>query len=182
MELTVNIPKGVEVNVDGNTISVKGPKGEVKKSLNVPGMKIRQDDGKVVLKSADERKRNTSVVGTWGAHIRNMITGVTRGWEIRMKVVYSHFPIKLSVEGGAVVIGNYLGERGNRTARIIEGSTVKVEKEGLSVTGVDKESVGQTAANIELASRAKGRDRRVFQDGVYVLQGPNPAGEEGSKK
>ncbi len=181
MELTVNIPSGVEVKIDGNTISVKGPKGEVRKSLNAPDMKIKQEEGKITLKSANERKRNISVTGTWDAHIRNMITGVTKGWEIRMKALYSHFPIKLSVEGSSVIIGNYLGERGNREASIMEGSAVKVEKEGLTVTGVDKESVGQTAANIELASRVRGRDRRVFQDGVYVVQGPQPAGQDDKK-
>jgi large subunit ribosomal protein L6 len=181
MELTVNIPPGVEVRIDGNTVSAKGPKGEIRKKLNAPNMKIRQENGKITLKSANERKRNISVVGTWDAHIRNMINGVTKGWEVRMKVVYSHFPIKLSVEGDTVIIGNYLGERGNRKARIMEGSTVKLDKEGLTITGVDKESVGQTAANIELASRVKGRDRRVFQDGVYVVQGPQAAGPEGKK-
>jgi len=178
MELTVNIPSGVEVKVEGGMVSVSGPKGEVRKKLNAPGMKTRQEDGKIILKSADDRKKSIAVVGTWAAHTRNMIKGVTAGWEARMKVVYSHFPIKLSVEGNTVIISNYLGERGTRKAKIMESSTVKLDKEGLIITGIDRESVGQTAANIELASRVRGRDRRVFQDGVYITQKPQIASEE----
>ncbi|MBM3304025.1 MAG: 50S ribosomal protein L6 [Candidatus Aenigmarchaeota archaeon] len=181
MELAVSIPSGVEVKVEGGIISVSGPKGKVSKNLNAPDMKVRQEGGKVTFRSADDRKKNIAVVGTWAAHLQNMIKGVTSGWELRMKVVYSHFPIKLSVEGGSVIIGNYLGERGQRKAKIMEGSAVKLDKEGLIITGIDKESVGQTAANIELASRVKGRDRRVFQDGVYVVQGPQPISAEGKK-
>jgi len=181
MELTVNIPSGVEVKVEGGVVSVSGPKGEIRKNLNAPDMKIRQEEGKIMFKSVNDRKKNRSVVGTWAAHMQNMISGVTAGWEVKMKVVYAHFPMKLSVEGDTVAIGNYLGERGPRVARIMEGSTVKFDKDSLTVTGIDKESVSQTAANIELASRVKGRDRRVFQDGVYVVEGPQAAGHEGKK-
>ena len=178
MELSVKIPSGVEVKIEGNVVSVKGPKGEVKKKMDAPTMKTRQEEGKIIFKSANGRKKNISIVGTWVAHMENMINGVTSGWEVKMKIVYSHFPIKLSIEGDTVIIGNYLGERGNREARIMAGSSIKLDKDGVVVTGVDKESVTQTAANIELAARVKNRDRRVFQDGVYVVQGPQVVGSD----
>ena len=97
-----------------------------------------------------------------------MIKGVTEGFEYKMKTVFAHFPIKTSVEGNKFVIQNFLGERSPRTAKILEGVTVEAKGENVTVSGTDKEKVGQTAANIERATKVKKRDIRVFQDGVYV--------------
>ena len=84
-----------------------------------------------------------------------------------MKTVYSHFPIKTSVEGNLFVIQNFLGERSARHAIILEGVTVVAKGDDVTVTGIDKEKVGQTVANIERATKVTRRDIRVFQDGVY---------------
>jgi large subunit ribosomal protein L6 len=96
-----------------------------------------------------------------------MVKGVSEGFEYKMKTVFSHFPIKTSVEENEFVIQNFLGERAPRKAKILEGVTVETKGEDVTVTGVDKEKVGQTVANIERATAVKYRDIRVFQDGVY---------------
>ena len=98
-----------------------------------------------------------------------MIKGVTEGFEYKMKTVFSHFPIKTMVEEERFVIQNFLGERAPRYAKILEGVTVEAKGEDITVTGVDKEKVGQTVANIERATAVKRRDIRVFQDGVYRI-------------
>jgi large subunit ribosomal protein L6 len=177
MEKAITIPNGIEAKLSDGFLVIKGPKGELSRKIASGGMKIKIDEGRIKLASTDDRKKNRSIVGAWVAHVRNMITGVSHGWEVRMKIVYSHFPIKLSIDGKTVVIGNYLGERGNRETTIVEGATVKIEKDEVLVTGIDKEAVGQTAANIELASRVKNRDKRVFQDGVYMLSKPKASGK-----
>ena len=84
-----------------------------------------------------------------------------------MKTVFSHFPIKTTVEGDEFIIHNFLGERSPRRAKILEGVNVDIKGENITVTGIDKEKVGQTVANIERATAVKNRDIRVFQDGVY---------------
>jgi large subunit ribosomal protein L6 len=96
-----------------------------------------------------------------------MIKGVTEGFEYKMKTVFSHFPIKTSVEENKFIIQNFLGERAARTAKILEGVTVEAKGEDITVQGIDKEKVGQTVANIERATEVKYRDIRVFQDGIY---------------
>ena len=108
-------------------------------------------------------------MGTFVAHINNMIEGLTEGFEYKMKTVFSHFPIKTSVDGDEFVIQNFLGERSPRKAKIIEGVTVEAKGDDVTVTGIDKETVGQTVANIERATKVKYRDVRVFQDGVYLV-------------
>ncbi len=165
----VEVPEGVAVSVDGNTVTVKGPKGEVSRQLSYPEIEIWKEDSHLVVNSRLDRKRQRAMVGTLASHIGNMIAGVTKGYEYRMKVVYSHFPIQLKAASDELVINNFLGERKSRSARILPGTKVEVGKDEVVITGIDKEHVGQTMANIEQATRVRGFDIRVFQDGIYLV-------------
>ena len=165
----VEIPEGVAVSVDGNTVTVKGPKGELSRRLSYPEIEIKRENSVLVVNSRVDRKRHRAMVGTLAAHISNMVTGVTKGYEYRMKVVYSHFPIQLKAASGELIINNFLGERKSRSARVLPGTKVEIGKDEVVVTGIDKEQVGQTMANIEQATRVRGFDIRVFQDGIYLV-------------
>jgi large subunit ribosomal protein L6 len=165
----IEVPEGVSVAVDGNTVSVKGPKGELSRILSYPELEIRKEDSYLVVNSRLDRKRQRAMVGTLAAHIGNMIVGVTKGYEYRMKVVYSHFPIQLKTASDELVINNFLGERKARSAKILPGTKVDIGKDEVVVTGINKEHVGQTMANIEQATRVRGFDIRVFQDGIYLV-------------
>lgn len=166
----VEIPEGVAVSLDGQTVAVKGPKGEVSRKLSYPGIEIKKEDSRLVVNSRLDRKRQKAMVGTLAAHVSNMIAGVTKGYEYRMKVVYSHFPIQLKAASGELIINNFLGERKARSAKVLAGTKVEIGKDEVVVTGIDKESVGQTMANIEQATRVRGFDIRVFQDGIYLVE------------
>ncbi|HNX40559.1 MAG TPA: 50S ribosomal protein L6 [Methanothrix sp.] len=165
----VEIPEGVTVALDGNTVTVKGPKGELSRLLSYPDIEIKKEDSLIVVNSRLDRKRHRAMVGTLAAHISNMVAGVTKGYEYKMKVVYSHFPIQLKAASGELIISNFLGERKARSARILSGATVEIGKDELKITGIDKEHVGQTMANIEQATRVHGFDIRIFQDGIYLV-------------
>jgi large subunit ribosomal protein L6 len=166
----IGIPEGVDVTVEGHTITVKGPKGRLSRRLYYPYIEFRKENSHLIVNSRLDRKQQRAMVGTLESHIKNMITGVTQGFEYRMKAVYSHFPIQLKANPGELVINNFLGERKPRSAKILDGVKVNVMKDELEVTGIDKESVGQTMANIEQATRVHGFDIRVFQDGVYLVE------------
>ncbi len=113
----VEIPEGVAVTVDGNTVTVKGPKGEVTRQLSYPEIEIRKEDSCLIVNSRLDRKRHRAMVGTLAAHIGNMVAGVTKGYEYKMKVVYSHFPIQLKAASDQLVINNFLGERKSRSSQ-----------------------------------------------------------------
>ncbi|NJE09658.1 50S ribosomal protein L6 [Thermococcus sp. MAR1] len=166
----VEIPEGVEVTVENDVVKVKGPKGELERELRYPGVQIFTEDGKVVVFKEFPRKRDIAIARTFKAHIANMIRGVTEGFTYKLKVVYSHFPMTVKVQGDEVVIENFLGEKNPRRAKILPGVTVKVMGSEVIVEGIDKEAVGQTAANIEQATRITKWDRRVFQDGIYIVE------------
>jgi len=168
---TVAIPDDVTVSIDGRMVTVSGPKGEVSRELWYPHISIRQieDAISVDVDAAMIRKKQKAMVGTLASHIKNMIDGVAHGYRYRMKMVYSHFPVQLRIDGGKFIIGNFLGEKKDRVAQILDGSDVEINGDKVTVTGINKESVGQTAANIEQATKIKARDPRVFQDGIYVI-------------
>lgn len=168
----INIPEGIEITVENNLVNVKGEKGSLSKLLSHPKIKIKIKGDYVELSfSESSHKREKALMGTFAAHIRNMIIGVSQGYEYKMKTVYSHFPIKTNVEGDKFVIHNFLGERSPRKAQILENVKVEVNGDNVSVSGIDKEKVGQTVANIERATKITNRDIRVFQDGVYLVSG-----------
>jgi len=165
----VEIPEGVSVEINGNLVKVKGPKGELERVFDYPGIKIFEEDGKLVVYKEFPRRKDIAIARTYKAHLNNMIKGVTEGFTYKLKVVYSHFPMTVKVQGDTVLIENFLGEKAPRKAKILPGVTVKVMGSEIIVESIDKEKAGQTAANIEQATRVKGRDRRVFQDGIYIV-------------
>ncbi len=170
VEEKVEIPDEVEASVEGRTVKVSGPNGELSRTFDIFGIDIGEENDDVLVKSESSRKKQVAAVGTVVSHVQNMIEGVTEGFTSKLKVVYSHFPINVSVDGDAVKIENFIGEEKPRTANIVGSTEVEIQGEEIVVKGSDKEEVGQTAANIEQATRAQGRDPRVFQDGIYVVE------------
>jgi len=166
----IPIPDGVTVTFEGNVFSASGPKGTNQRFLWYPGISIGLADSEVSVDTTSARKEQKAMVGTYSSHVRNLINGVADGFEYRMKVVYSHFPMQLKVEGNRFMISNFLGEKKPRTANILGNTTVKSSADEVIVTGINKEDVGQTAANIEQATKIKRFDPRVFQDGIYIVE------------
>jgi len=165
----VPIPDGIQANIENGQLTVKGEKGELTRTFTHPKITVSISDGSITVHCIQPRRKQKALVGTFVAHMNNMLKGVTQGFEYQMKTVYSHFPIKTSVENDRFIIQNFLGERSPRKANILPGVTVDIKAEDITVKGIDKEKVGQTVANIERAAAVKRRDIRVFQDGVYRI-------------
>ncbi len=166
----VEIPEGVQVSYENHVLRVKGPKGEISREFMHDRIEMRIEDNKVVIYCALPKKKDYALAGTWKAHVNNMFKGVTEGFEYHLKILYAHFPMKVSVKGDKVVIENFLGERAPRYAKIFGDAKVEVKGDMVIVKSVNKEHAGQTAANIEKATRIKDRDPRVFQDGIYIVK------------
>lgn len=170
---TVDVPDDVTVTVDDETITVDGPEGTTERQLDHPEIEITVEDDEVIVLAEQPTRSIAALVGTFTGHVRNMVKGVHEGFEAQLRVVSSHFPIKARVEGDEVVIGNFLGEKAPRRARILGETEVDVDGENVFVRGSDKEHVGQTAVNIERATNTSGYDPRVFQDGIYLTRRPS---------
>jgi len=178
----VTVPEDVRVEVNGYKVKVSGPKGELVKDFSHARTKniiIRMEGSEVVVEMYHGRKREYALVKTIASHIHNMIVGVTKGFRYKMKIVYAHFPMSVKVEGDKVVIENFLGQKARKYAKILEGVRVRVEKDDVIVEGIDVEAVGQTVANIHLATHLRGSLRLCphgreggpgVLDGIYLYE------------
>ena len=165
----IEIPAGVEVDVK-EIIVVKGPKGEVSKKLFYPTLEITKQDNKIVIEPKNFTKREKKMINTYTAHILNMIKGVQEPFVYKVKACSSHFPMTVSINGQILVVKNFYGEKVPRKAKIVDGVSVKIEGDEIIITGPSKEAVGQTAGNFEKCTRITNRDRRIFQDGLWITE------------
>jgi large subunit ribosomal protein L6 len=165
----IELPDGVSAELKNNNLTIKGKNGTLNRTFIHPRIKVTKKGNRITIRCNLPNKRENALFGTWRSHINNMVTGVTEGFSYRMKIVYSHFPIKVSVRDDTFVIENFLGERHPRSAKIMGTTKIQVSGDQVILTGSNKEEVGQSAANIELATKIKNYDPRVFQDGIYLI-------------
>ena len=167
---TVQIPENVEGTLDGRIVTIKGEKGELTRDFSHAPVRIQLEDNTVIVQASWPRKKEAALVGTVCSHIQNMIKGVTTGFTYKLKIVFSHFPITIKIQGKTFTIQNFTGERSPRKAKIMGDTKVTVKGEDIIVQGISLEDVSQTAANIQNATRIRRKDPRVFLDGIYVFE------------
>jgi len=166
----VIIPEGVKITQNKNMLRFEGPLGKTFKSFrNIP-VNIEINENNVLLKTIGFRKRDYSILHTSRSIIRNICEGLIEGYTIKMKVVFAHFPITVKVDGKKILIENFQGERAARTTKIVGNTKVIPKGEDVIITGEVWTDITQTAANIELKTKVKNKDHRVFLDGIYVYQ------------
>nr|KXH70445.1 MAG: hypothetical protein AM324_01185 [Candidatus Thorarchaeota archaeon SMTZ1-83] len=169
-EKRIEIPGDCQVTLDAKTVTISGAKGTLQREFPEPQTTLRIDGNELVATTNINRKRARALVGTAIAHVRNMLIGVQHGYTYEMKIVFSHFPMSVEVQGDELLIKNFIGERGVRRARLIGDVEVKTTEDDVIISGIDIEAVSQSAANIQLATKIRGKDRRVFLDGIYVIR------------
>ena len=164
----IQMPEGVSASLAGRILAVKGKLGEAKKNFDKINVNISVVGNRVVFTPFSAKKKDNVIINTVSSIVNNMVTGVTKGYTYKVKVVYAHFPITVKTKGKQVLVENFVGERSPRVADIVGDSRVSVEGDDVIVKGVSLEDVGQTAANIELATKIKRKDQRIFLDGLYI--------------
>lgn len=168
----IEIPEGIEADIDGKTVTVKGPKGEIKRKFNLYKISMEKKDGKIVVGNKNSTKNEKRRMNTITAHIKNMLRGVKEKFEYKLKVCFVHFPSTLEIKGRKASVKNFLGEKVPREFEIPEGVEVKNEGGIITISSCDIELAGQVATTFETATRISKRDRRVFQDGIFITSKP----------
>ena len=163
----IQIPDSVKVNLKGSMLHVQGPLGHVYKNFKKIPVVIEVNDNKILLKQTGERKKHYAILNTAKSIIQTLCSGVIDGFTIKMKVVYSHFPITVKVEGKKILIENFQGERAPRICIIRGDTTVIAKGDDVIISGPVLTDVSQTAANVQQNSKVKNKDHRVFLDGIY---------------
>jgi len=165
---SIAMPEGVTATLHGRDLSIKGKLGEARKSFDKINVNISVEGNKVMVSPFSTKKKDNVIINTITSIVNNMVTGVTKGYTYKVKVVYAHFPITVKTKGKQVLVENFVGERSPRISEIIGDCKVTIEGDDVIVKGVSLEDVGQTAANIELATKIKKKDQRIFLDGLYI--------------
>ena len=191
-----SISSAVEVEVGSRNIKVTGPLGTLERSFKHISMDIRkvsgeslgyteENDGEEAVKSDYVKvdlwfatRKQLACVRTICSHIQNMFTGVTQGFTYKMRFVYSHFPINVTLTGDTVEIRNFLGEKRVRKVKLLPGVNYErnaAVKDQIELSGIDIAAVSLTAAQIQQATSIRHKDLRKFLDGIYVSEkGPTP--------
>lgn len=171
----LEIPDGVDVSLDNNNrVTIKGPNGGpiTKDFSHVRGITIELKKNKIIFSINFPKSGTLALVKTIINIINNLIIGVQTNYKYVSKICYSHFPCSVRVDekNQMLFVENFLGERAPRKATIQANVKVEVKGDDVIFIGSDKESLGQTAANIKRACRIRKKDPRVFQDGVYLYK------------
>jgi len=176
-ELTtrIEIPEGVEVSVDGSKVTVKSGDKKNEREFDLLSIKLEKKGNEIILEEKKASKKEKRRMNTIASHIKNMIKGIKEKFEYKLKICFSHFPITVELKGNEAIIKNFLGERFPRRVKMPEGANIKIDKEIITVDSYDKEIAGQAAANFEMVTRIVNRDRRIFQDGIFIT---SKCGEE----
>ena len=165
----INVPEDVNVEINGNSIIASSGSNKLEKNFYFPNVGITKNGNQVILNAKNGTKVEKRMIGSFGAIIKNMVNGVKSNYIYKIMACSSHFPMNITVDKKEIVIKNFLGEKVPRKANIIDGVNVSIEGNIINVKGIDKEMVGMMAGKIELLTKIKGRDRRIFQDGCYII-------------
>jgi len=140
----ITIPEGVEVKIDGQSVLIKGPKGELKDQVH-PLVKVEVKDNNIIVDVAKKQdKTQKALWGLWGSLITNMVKGVTEGYEKKLEVVGVGY--KVNLEGKKLVLN--LGYSHPIDFNLPEGVEAQVDKNTITISGIDKRSVGEVTAQI----------------------------------
>jgi large subunit ribosomal protein L6 len=166
----ITIPTGVDVQISGQDVSVKGPKGTLKLTL-VPEIEAKREAAKVVVLARDESRRTKMMWGMQRTLINNLIGGVTQGYSEALVIEGVGF--RAALDGKTLVMT--LGFSHEVRFPIPAGVDIKVEKQTeLKITGLDRQLVGQTAAKIRAFRKPepyKGKGVRYADERIRRKEG-----------
>jgi len=165
----VPVPAGVDVVIDGQNVSVKGPKGTLGLAVAEPITVARSDDGTILISRPDDERRSRSLHGLSRTLVANLITGVTEGYTTKMEI----FGVGYRVQQKGSNLEFALGYSHPVIIEAPEGITFAVESPTkFSVSGIDKQKVGQISSNI----------RRLRRPDPYKGKGVRYEGEQIRRK
>jgi len=167
----IEIPSNVTAKIENNMLIVKKENNELKREISSL-IKIKIEENKIILETKKSTKREKRILGTFVAHIKNIIKGLNEKFKYRLQAVSVHFPMTISIdkEKNELVVKNFLGEKTDRRIKLVEGADIKINKDIIEIESANKELAGQCAANIEKGTKIRNKDRRVYQDGVYIIE------------
>lgn len=169
----ISIPEGLNASIEDDILIVKKDDKEIKRKLTAL-IDVKVEDSKIIISARRMRRTEKRLFGTFKAHVKNMIKGLIEGFVFKLKIANVHFPMNVSYDkaSNSVVVKNFLGEKKDRRIKLVSDVDVKVDGENIEVSSYDIEKAGIAATQIEKGVRVRGKDRRVYQDGIFLVSRP----------
>jgi len=168
----IQIPEGISCSYINKILTCTKDSTIMERKISLPGTEIKINNNEISLNCKKGNKRNYKTIKSNIAHIKNMFSGLQEKFVYKLESCNVHFPMTLKVEGTYLVISNFLGEKVPRHAKILPNVEVEIKGQKIEVSSYEKEAAGQTAANLEKSTKIKSKDKRIYQDGIYIVEKP----------
>jgi len=177
--MPIQVPAGVLVSQQEGTVTVKGPRGELTRAF-VPQMTVTVHESEIAVTRPDDTRQNRALHGLTRALLANMVTGVHEGFVRRLNIEGVGF--RADVQGGDLVL--QVGYSHSVTMPAPEGISFEVDRTGrmITVQGIDKELVGETAARIRRVRKPEPyKGKGIAYEGEVIRRKTGKAGRAGGK-
>ncbi len=166
----IAVPDGVRVDIDSGTLKVEANSNKLEQKFVYSNIMMEKADNNIVLSAKNASKKEKRMMGSFKAHIKNMLEGVKSEYIYKLMICSSHFPMSVAVEKNEIVVKNFFGEKIPRKLKLIDGVKVSIDGNVIKVSGHNKEKAGLMAGKIEKLTAITNRDKRIFQDGIYICE------------
>jgi large subunit ribosomal protein L6 len=169
----IQLKNGINAKLNGKEVLIEKNNQIIKRGLS-PIIEISLNEDKIILKTRRFGRREKRMLGSAAAHLKNAINGLDKPFKYKLKIANVHFPMTVSHDktNNEIVVKNFLGEKVDRRIKVMDNVKVSIDKDSIELESPDIEKAGQTAANIEKGTKVRFRDRRIFQDGIFISEKP----------
>ena len=172
LEEKITVPEGVSCKLENGILKCSKNSHETERKISIPQVDVKISNTEIIFSCKKGNKNHYKKIKSQIAHIKNIFKGLENVYVYELEIVHVHFPATLKSEGNKFTVNNFFGEKSQRHAEILPNVKVEVKGSKISVSSPDREAAGKTAANLERATAVRRRDRRIFQDGIYIVSKP----------
>ena len=160
----LELPEGFSMKVEKNNFTISHSSGSLSREYPSSSLELNLNGNNLEIKGKSHNKRVKALVGTFMAHIK----GIEKPFVYKLSIKSVHFPMTANYSGSKFELKNFLGGKFNRSTEIPSNVELKLNGSDIELISSDIESVGMTATRLEQLTRVNKRDRRVFQDGIFI--------------
>lgn len=170
MVKTITVPEGIDIKINKREITIKKGEEELTLDSRIEDLKVVKESNQILIERKDANKSDKKRINSLVSHIEGYLKGLEKNYEYKLQICSIHFPMTAKIEKEKLVIKNFFGERKDRILALDPKVNVKIDNDIITVTSPSKASAGQQAATIERLTRVTKKDRRVFQDGIWIIK------------
>lgn len=166
----INLPEEYHVEILNKEITISKGSEKIKLKHKIRGLIIRKEENSIIIEKKFANKKDKREINSLVSHINNAIRGLKEKYEYLLQICSIHFPMSVKIERDKLIVKNFFGERKERVLNILPGVEIKIENDIIRVISSNKELAGKQASLIENLTKITNRDKRVFQDGIWIIK------------